>query len=243
MKIKELACIAALVTPFSATADALSISIGGGIWNESPSGFIKKTTDPAEVDVESDLFWDEESQGYVFVTLEHFVPIIPNFRLIHTSIDHSGSGVTTFDFDGQTFTGDVDNDISIETTDLIAYYEVLDNVVSLDLGLNIRNLKIDYTITSTGSTTSDSVSETIPMLYALIGASPWPDLIISGELSYIAFEGNTVSDFTAKIAYTTEFFVGFEAGYRKQSFELDDASETDADLDFDGVFAGAYLKF
>jgi len=151
--------------------------------------------------------------------------------------------MTTFVFDGQTFTGNVDNDISIETTDLIAYYEVLDNVVSLDLGLNIRNLKIDYTIISTGSTTSDSVSETIPMLYALIGASPWPDLIISGELSYIAFEGNTVSDFTAKIAYTTDFFVGFEAGYRKQTFELDDASETDADLDFDGVFAGAYLKF
>ena len=243
MKIKELVCIAALATPFAATADALSISIGGGIWNESPSGFIKKTTDPAEVDVESDLFWGEESQGYVFVTLEHFVPIIPNFRLIHTSMDHSGSGETTFNFDGQTFTGNVDNDFSIETTDLIAYYEVLDNVVSLDLGLNIRHLKVDYTITSIGSTTTDSDSETIPMIYVMAGVSPWPDLIISGELSYMSYDGSTVSDFTAKIAYTTNFFVGFEAGYRKQAFEFDDVSDNDADMDFDGVFAGAYLKF
>ncbi len=55
--------------------------------------------------------------------------------------------------------------------------------------------------------------------------------------------GNSLSDFTAKIAYTTNFLLGFEAGYRKLSFELDDVSDTNANIDFDGVFAGAYLKF
>jgi len=110
------------------------------------------------------------------------------------------------------------------------------------IGLNLRNLKVDYTINNGGNVT-DSISATVPMLYAWVGASPWPDLIISGELSYIAFDGSSVSDFTAKVAYTTELFVGVEAGYRKQSFELDDISGTNANLDFDGVFAGAYLKF
>ncbi len=243
MKLKQLACLAALLTPLSAQADFLSVSVGGGIWNGSPGGGFQKTTDPAAVDVEDDLFWDSESQGYIFATFEHFVPLVPNVRLIHTSMDHSGSGLATFNFDGQTFSGNVENDISIETTDLIFYYEVLDNIVSLDIGLNIRNLKVDYTITSTGSTAQDSISETVPMLYALVGTSPWPDLIISGELSYIAFDGSSVSDFTAKVAYTTNFLVGFEGGYRKQNFEFDDISDTDADLDFDGIFVGAYLKF
>jgi outer membrane protein len=247
MEIKQLVCIAALVSPFMANADTLSISAGGGVWNESPSGNFQTTTDLVDVDVEDSLFWDKESQGYFFITIEHFIPIIPNVRLMHTKIDHSGSGDTDlgFDFDGQTFSGIVSNDFSIETTDLIAYYEVLDNVVSLDLGLNIRHLEIDYTITSesAGSTASDSISETIPMLYAMVGASPWPDLIISAELSYIGYSGSGFSDFTAKIAYTTEFFVGLEAGYRKQSFELDDIADTNANLDFDGIFAGAYLKF
>ncbi len=248
MKLKQFVCLTALLMPLSAQADTLSLSIGGGTWNESPSGNIQKTTDPGTVDVENNLFWDSESQGYFFATFEHFVPLIPNFRFIHTSMDHAGNGTTIFTFDGQTFTGNVNNDVSIETTDLIAYYEVLDNVVSLDLGLTIRNLKVDYTITGDdgfggSSTTTDSINETVPMLYALVGASPWPDLVISGELSYMAFDGSSVSDFTAKIAYTTEFFVGFEAGYRKQNFEFDDISNTDANLDFDGVFAGAYLKF
>ena len=159
-----------------------------------------------------------------------------------TKIDQSGNGNTSFEFDGQTYSGNVSNDFSIEALDLLLYYEVMDNVVSLDLGLNIRNLKVDYTINN-GTTTTDSMDETVPMLYVLVGGSPIPDLIISGELSYIAYSGSSISDFTAKVAYTTSFFVGFEAGYRKQKYEFDDVSETDANLDFDGVFAGAYLKF
>ena len=243
MKIKHLLCLFAISTPFAVNADFLSISAGGGVWNAAPSGSFKKTTDPADVNINDNLFWDTEAQGYAFITLEHFVPIVPNARLMLTKIDQSGSGNTNFEFDGQNYSGNVSNDFSIEALDLLLYYEVLDNVVSMDLGLNIRNLKVDYTITSTGNTTTDSLDETVPMLYVLVGGSPWPDLILSGELSYIAYSGSSISDFTAKVAYTTNFFVGFEAGYRKQKYEFDDVSETDAMLDFDGLFAGAYLKF
>jgi len=242
MKIKQLFCLLAVAMPLTANADTLSISAGGGAWNAAPSGSFKKTTDPADVDVIDNLFWDTETQGYAFITLEHFVPIIPNARLMITNIDQSGSGNTNFVFDGVTYSGDVSNEFSIQAIDLLLYYEVLDNVVSLDLGLNIRKLNVDYTINN-GTTTTDSMDETIPMLYVLVGGSPLPDLIISGELSYVALSGSSISDFTAKVAYTTNFFVGFEAGYRKQQYEFDDVSETDARLDFDGVFAGAYLKF
>ena len=248
MKTKQLLCLAALSVPFTAHADTLSISVGAGIWNTSPTGNFQKKGDPTAVDVKDDLFWSDETQGYFFATLEHPVPIIPNVKIMATNIDQSGNGNTSFIFDGTAYSGNVTNDFTIKTVDLIGYYEILDNVVSLDIGLNIRSLKVDYTITGTPAigpsiTTTDSVSETIPMLYALVGASPIPDLIISGELSYIAYAGSTISDFTAKIAYTTSFLVGVEAGYRKQQYTFDDVSSTDADLSYDGVFAGAYLKF
>ncbi len=245
MKIKQLFCLAALTVPFTAHADTLSISAGAGMWNAAPSGSFQKKGDPTDVNVKDELFWGSESQGYLFATLEHPVPIIPNVKIMATKIDQSGNGNASFTFDGVNYTGNVNNDFSIQTVDLIGYYEILDNVVSLDIGLNIRSLKVDYTInsTTTNTTTSDSMSQTIPMLYALVGGSPIPDLLISGELSYIAYSGSTISDFTAKVAYTTDFFVGFEAGYRKQQYTFDDVSSTDADLSFDGVFAGAYLKF
>lgn len=243
MKLKQLACLTALSIPFSAHADFLSISVGGGAWNDLANGHFQHTNDPA-VDVNDNLFWGNESQGYLFATFEHFVPLIPNFRLMYTSINHTGSGNTSFTFDGQTYAGNVSNDFDIQTTDLTAYYEVLDNIVSLDIGLTIRQLKVDYTISDdSGNATTDTIDETLPMLYALVGASPYPGLIISGELSYIAFDGSSMSDFIAKIAYTTDFFIGFEGGYRKQNFEFYDVSDTNSNLNFDGVFVGAYLKF
>ncbi len=248
MKLKTLIITTGLLS-FSAAihADSLSLTAGGGMWNATPSGTFKKITDPATVDLKDNLFFDTESQGYAFVTLEHFVPIIPNVRLQYTNLDYAGNGTSAFTFNGQTFSGNVVSDINMKALDLIAYYEVLDNVVSLDLGVNVRQLDVDYTIKSTSggvvTTTSDSLSQTIPMLYALVGASPWPDVLLSAEISYVTYSGSTLSDITAKISYTTDFFVGIEAGYRSLKLELSDVDNTDADVTFDGPFAGAYLKF
>ncbi len=231
-----------VLSPQVANADTLALSVGGGIWNESATGNFQETTDPAVIDVEENLFWDTESQNYLYVTLEHFVPIIPNARLSYTKLEHSGTGNTSFIYDGTTYSGNIDNDISIETIDLLLYYEVLDNIVSLDLGLNVRQFDLDFDISDGTNSNINITSETIPMVYALVGFSPLPDLIISGEMYYVSYDGSTVSDFTAKIAYTTDFFVGVEAGFRSQQYELDNVDGTNADLTFAGPFIGAYLK-
>ena len=246
MIINKLAtCCVIAAVPGLAAADTLSFTIGGGVWNETPEGNIIKPSNAITptVDVKNNLFWDEESQGYIFATLEHPVPILPNVRLMYTSLDHAGSGTTSFTFEGTTYSGNVANEFTIDQTDLLLYWEVLDNVVSLDLGLNVRLLDISFKINDGTSTTNNSVSAPVPMVYGLIGGSPWPGLILSAEANYMTLSGSTISDFTAKIAYTTNFFVGFEAGYRTQTIELDDVDDTNANLDFKGPFIGAYLKF
>ena len=247
MKInKLLSCALLAALPATAPADILSFTIGGGVWNETPEGnIIKPSNAPTPtVDIKNNLFWDEEAQGYLFATLEHPVPLLPNVRLMYTSLDHSGSGNTNFDFEGINFSGTVANEFTIDQTDLLLYYEVLDNVVSLDLGLNVRFLDLTYNISdSLGNTTSGSVSAPVPMIYGLIGGSPWPGLLLSAEGNYMSVSGSSISDFNAKISYTTDFFIGFEAGYRAQRIELDDVDDTNADLEFRGPFIGAYLKF
>ena len=245
MKFNKLIifCIA-VAAPALATADILSFTIGAGVWNETPEGGIRKINDAASVDVKNDFFWTEESQGYLFATLEHPVPLLPNVRLMHTKLDHSGSGTASFSFEGVTFSGNVANEFSIEQNDILLYYEVLDNVVSLDLGLNVRLVDISYAVVDQfGNNTSGTVDGPVPMLYGLVGGSPWPGLLLSAEGNYMSISGSTISDFSAKIAYTTDFFLGIEAGYRTQKIELDDVDDTTADLTFKGPFIGAYLKF
>jgi outer membrane protein len=246
MRFNKLAasCIIASLPPM-ASADILSFAIGGGVWNETPEGNIiqpSNATTPT-VDVKNNLFWTEESQAYLFATLEHPVPILPNVRLMYTSLDHAGNGNTSFEFDGVTYSGNVANDFTIEETDLLLYYEVLDNVVSLDLGLNIRLLDISFNINDGVNTTTESVGGTVPMIYGMVGGTPWPGVMLSAEANYMSYSGSTLSDFNAKISYTTDFFVGVEAGYRTQTIELDDVDDTNANLDFKGPFIGAYVKF
>ena len=81
------------------------------------------------------------------------------------------------------------------------------------------------------------------MLYLMAGVSPWEGLFIGAEGSMVKYSGSTISDISAKISYTTSFFLGVEAGYRKQVYTLDDLDDAYADMEFSGPFLGAYLKF
>ena len=247
MKLKGslLFTVLLLAMPALAGADMLSLTVGGGIWKESPSGTITNVTPGDDViDVEKEFFWKEEDQSYFFITFEHPVPLIPNVRLMKNKLDHSGSGPVSYTFNGQTFTGNVTNSFNIDQTDLTLYYEILDNVVSLDLGLNIKKNDVDYVVTdNSGNTTTDSISNTIPMLYGLVGVTPYPGLTFSAEGSIIAYSGSSYSDLTAKVSYTSNYFIGGELGYRVQKLELDDVSDYTSNLEFKGPFAGLYLKF
>ena len=244
-KLLSLTCASLLTLPAISMADTLSVSLGAGVWKEDPSGFFRNASagDLTDVSLKDDLFWKEENQGYLFITFEHPVPIIPNVRIMSTSLDHSGNGTATFVLDGKTFTGDVASTGSFDQTDITAYWEVLDNVVSLDLGLNVKLLDFSYSVASTGQFTSDSVDTTIPMIYGLVGVSPIPDLLLAIEGSYVSVSGNSLTDMVAKVSYTTNFHVGFEGGFRSQSYKLDDVDGYFGTLDFEGPFLGAYVKF
>ena len=244
-KLHTLACAAMLSVPAITMADTLSVAIGGGMWQEEPSGYFRNGSagDSINVDLKDNLFWKEEDQGYFFVTLEHPVPIIPNVRVMSTSLEHSGSGTTSFTLDGITFSGDVASTGSFDQTDLTAYWEILDNVVSLDLGLNFKLIDFSYSVASLIEKTSGSITGTIPMLYGSVGASPIPGLFLGVEGNWIGYDGNDLTDFVAKVSYTTDFFLGIEGGYRSQTYELDDVDGYFGKLEFKGPFVGAYLKF
>ena len=81
------------------------------------------------------------------------------------------------------------------------------------------------------------------MVYGLVGVSPIPGLYLGVEGNFIGYDGNDLTDLTAKISYTTDFFLGFEGGYRSQSYKIDDLDGYTGKLDFEGPFLGAYLKF
>ena len=241
MKKLLLGALLALLplTGFSATI--LGFQAGGGVWTHDPSGFISTTSDGVGVsaDLKNDLKLSEEDEGYSYFILEHPVPLIPNIKIMNTKLTATGaSGSANFTYNSVDYTTSVNSNIELDQTDFILYYEVLDNIVSFDVGLTAK--KIDGKVTV--DTDTKTFSGTIPMLYVAAEIVLPAGFSIAADISSISAGNDSVTDSSIKLVYTSDFNLGIEAGVRTQSIKFDD-NTVKVDIEFDGVFVGAFFKF
>ena len=217
MKKLLLGAVIALLPLTGFTATILGFQAGTGIWSQTPSGTI--TTIGSETLTET-----EKDESYIYFSLEHPVPILPNFKYATIATTAAGSGVNTvFDLD---------------QTDATLYYEILDNAVSLDIGVTAR--KIEGVFTTGGL--SETFSGTVGMLYAAAEISLPAGFALAAEINTIGSGNDKITDIIAKLTYTTDFNLGIEVGTRKQTYDVS-IDTIQADIEFSGLFAGVYFKF
>lgn len=234
--------------PALAWADVAGIYVGAGVWNQDPNGDLRFQGD--QIDVDDDLNLGDERQGYVWLALEHPVPLLPNLRLSGVNVQTQGRGTVTssFDFGGQTFnvSEDIDSNVRLDQRDATLYYEVLDNVVSVDLGLNIKYIDGAARVRSLTAATEGSTSFNayVPMAYGRLAADlPFTGLSAGIEGSAVGYNGNHLVDYTLRAAYESKYRVGLEAGYRRQQLKLDDVDDVFTDLRIEGAFVGVFAHF
>ena len=244
--------LAALLSPALSAADTLGMRVGANYWDFDISGTARyKTRDPAnDIDVNQDLGYNDGSLGFYYVSLEHPVPLLPNVRISRTDIDEDANGRLrqTVIFGDTTFfvNEDVSSKVQLDQTDITLYYSLLDNIVNLDLGLNAKYIdsKARITGTTSGITQTADVSGWVPMGYAGVGVDlPLTGLAVSADGAYVKYQSSSFYDFTARVTYTSPWFVGADVGYRKIKLDLDDFDDSFADVEFDGPYAGLYLHF
>jgi outer membrane protein len=141
--------------------------------------------------------------------------------------------------------GDIETNLDLSHYGAVFYYEILDNWVSIDLGLDVRKFDGQLKITNTGdsSTSTTEIDETVPLGYiAAEFAMPFTDMSAGAEISAISYSGNSIHD--AKVRLRQGFSLAFiELGYRQLGIKLDDVSDLDVDLDFSGVYISTGLDF
>jgi len=218
-----------------ASADALGLYVGGGMWNHDPDGAFGTVGD-ADINVGSDLGYSEESDTYFFAAVEHFIPMLPNLRVEVASLEQVGSA-TSLVFNGVSVSGD--SFTGLDTVDAIAYWRILDNWANFDIGLTLRKLDAEFSV----DTETVSVSETIPMLYVAAQFDlPFTGLSAGADINHISYSGVTYQDVRLRALYETGV-IGFEAGIKTTTIEFDDVDSVNADLEFTGLMAGAYVHF
>lgn len=172
---------------------------------------------------------DTESTYQVGIYFEHPVPLIPNIRLDLTpEASFSGSN-------GILGT----NKVSVNQTDITPYYEILDNVIDLDIGMTFKVL--DVTVEGT---TNQHLNQVIPMGYVAAGADiPGTGLRIAGDLKYIKVNGDSFTDTRIKAVLDLSAGLQAQAGYRYESLKITDHYNVNGDVKFEGPFIGVGYIF
>lgn len=237
-------------SPFSFADTVLGLYVGAGVWQSDFSGDVGSI--PIDL---NDLGVQEQDGNVLFVALEHPIPIIPNIRLQTLDLNYEQTAVVSqsFEFDDQIFTANdtIHSDFDLSHTDFTLYYEVLDNWVSLDLGLTGRVFD-GYVFAESLTTPSDSerieLDETIPLLYLNAQFElPLTGLYIAAGGNFVSYDGHSLRDYSLGLGYQTDGLVldfGIEAGIRKFTVELDNLDdELNANIELDGMYFTAFLHF
>lgn len=226
-------------------ADILGFRLSAYSWQQDVSGQIR--ADGTRVNLKHDLDIDDESNRDIELVLEHPLPLLPNVRLAHTRMDLSGRSVLnrTIEFDGTTFYGGtpVSSDLDLTHTDATFYYELLDNWLSLDVGLTVRHFSGDAELRSPGAKASADYATTLPLLYAAVRADlPLTGLYVGASGNAIHYSDSRLYDYRAHIGYETRFGLGAELGVRRFNLDYDDGGD-EADVDIDGAYLGLFYHF
>jgi outer membrane protein len=146
------------------------------------------------------------------------------------------------------FTGQSDSivsDLDFSHDDIILYYELLDNWLNLDLGLNFKHFN-GYTYFYSDSIIEEraKIDAWVPMLYAK-GQFDLPftgfSASITGEA--LSFDGNQITDLAAAINYESDSDFGAQAGYRDLSIDLQRIGTLKSNITVDGFYLGVNFHF
>ena len=244
------ATVSALTLAGTATADSLlGVYAGVSSWEQSNSGSIRDLdtggTQGEEIDFNKDLGLDDEKGNVIYVALEHGIPFLPNLKLQNTEIktDATNTISRNFNYGGAPFTASdtVTTEADLSHTDLTLYYQVLDNWVSVDLGLTVRLFDGYVSIKSSTDSAREDFDAPVPLLYAKARADlPLSGAYISANAHALGDGDNMFVDFQATLGYEHTLGAGIEVGFRSLDLDLEDIDDVEVDLTIDGVFIGVF---
>lgn len=248
---RKIPVISALMLLFSTSghADFVGFTIGVNYWSPELSGDFNSAGD-ANIDLSDDLDIDDPSQSSVILSLEHPIPILPNIRYQSIDLDSDGRNTLTssITFDGETYAASetVRTTFDLSHDDIVLYYEVLDNWINLDIGLDLKRFDGEVSIAGSTNTTTSSIDidETVPLLYLSARFDlPFSGFYIGADISSFSIDDSSAEDTTIKLGYESGSGLGIEGGLKTFSLELDDADDLDTDIEYDGVFLNGYFHF
>jgi len=163
----------------------------------------------------------EADNNVAYFAFEHPIPFIPNVKMQTTDMA-VGTGASLVD---------------LTHTDSILYYEILDNFVSVDVGIAQRDFDGGYD--------SIAMTDSVIMFYAAAEVEiPVTGLSAGMEVSKdIGADDNEINDVKIRVRYKILGGLGVELGQRTVTMNLKEAPQNTTDLEFDGTYLAVTYTF
>jgi outer membrane protein len=231
--------ISALLMLMTGTVEAEFVGLNIGVSRSAsttPNSF-------DSIDLIDDLDVDNPQHSSMTIILEHPITALPNIRYQGSQL---GSDIS---INGEVFNFGNRNSSTFDLSqdDIVLYYQLLDNWVNLDLGVDVKRLDGEVSFDgNTGSTVS--VDETIPLLYLSARFDlPLDGLYVGADINAgvidLGLSESSAQDSTFLMGYESGTGLGIEGGYKHFSLDLNNVDAPDTDLEYDGIFLNGYVNF
>lgn len=230
MKVRHITALALSLGLCSfAQADFIGVKGGVDYWFFDGQTNMNKTT-------QNDQDLDQDGSAQLSISVEHPVPFIPNVKIKHGNLNAETDGKIASVANTQ---------VDLNNSDFILYYEILDNIISVDAGVGAKVLDGEFKQYGLNTT---NIDEVYPIAYVAAGAKlPFTGLSAKGEASYSNFDDAKITDVQAELQY--DFIdnilvdVGAKVGYRLLNIDLDDYENRDMKFEFKGPYIGLEAHF
>ena len=223
-------------------AETVEFSVGASYWNYSMDGDVSSPI----VGINQFPFeFNDRSELNPFIVFKHPVSFLPNFKIQQNNI-HTNGIITVSDpnfLNGQTV--QVNGDFNFSHTDLVLFYEIMDNWLNVDIGISGKYFdgyqRFKY---STALNDELDFDHLIPMLY-LQGKIDFPhtNLSVTSMIKTLSFDSNKVTDINLALQYHLKNGFGIELGYRVLDLDLKNISRIKSDLKVDGIYLSGFIVF
>jgi len=223
-----------------ANADFVGLNIGAHSWSPDITGTVQTGSD-TRIRLQDDLGYSDENTTGFSISLEHPVPALPNVR--YQTIDMSSSSRTTtsgIQFNGNSYTGPINSTLDLSHQEIVLYYEMLDNWINIDLGLDLKMFDGEVGINNDRV----AIDETVPMLYLSARVDlPFTGFYVGANLQQLSLGDSSAEDTTLLIGYESKSGLGIEGGFKTFTLDLNNVNNLDTSLEYDGLFLNGYFHF
>jgi outer membrane protein len=231
----------------SFAATIFEVRAGAVVGQLDPTGAFGEASD-AQVPVAA----GNESVSKFYVAIEHPIPLVPNFKLAHSSIGWHGEHLLTqtYRLNEQLYSvaSQLQTDVDQALIDSVIYYEVLDNsLVSLDIGLNVRYQDVSFAVADQASDdhSNRSLQQVLPMAYLNVAVG----VPLMGIGAYIETHYSAHNNYDLELAATYQLFesplidIDLLGGIKRSEVNWTGEDAIVADYKTDGLFLGLEASF